>query len=227
MKKKKYYLFEMNMNVLNVVSILLFILPVLLTLLFYKIGVIDNWNYPMGLIFILMVPYLIFHEILHSIGYVLFGAKWDRITFGAHIEKGVLCCLCKQNVSRRCILTSLLYPFVIIGVITYIIGICFDLPILTALSVVNISGCAGDLVMFFGFLPLQNFEYSEYDDPTAFGLYSTEDLSKKKLFGLKYVDTKSKLDIQDLKKISISKSSIICFIVIILVGLLYTFLGIG
>ena len=69
MKKKKYYLFEMNMNALNVVSILLFILPVLLTLLFYKIGVIDNWNYPMGLIFILMVPAALgFAAFLRSVG---------------------------------------------------------------------------------------------------------------------------------------------------------------
>ena len=227
MKKGKYYLFEMDMTILNVVSIALFFVMIVITALFHKVGIIHNWNYSLGIILILMIPYLIIHEVLHSIAYVLHGADFKKVTYGAHIEKGVLCCLCKQNVSRRCILTSLLYPFVIIGVITYIIGICFDLPILTALSVVNISGCAGDLVMFFGFLPLQNFEYSEYDDPTAFGLYSTEDLSKKKLFGLKYVDTKSKLDIQDLKKISISKSSIICFIVIILVGLLYTFLGIG
>lgn len=227
MKKGKYYLFEMDMTVLNVLSLVLFFVMVAITIFFHKIGIIHNWNYSLGIILILMIPYLILHEILHSIAYVLHGADFKNITYGAHIEKGILCCLCKQNVNKRCILTSLLYPFVIIGVITYIIGICFDLPILTALSIVNISGCAGDLVMFFGFKSLQNFEYSEYDDPTAFGLYSTDDLSKKKLFGLKYVDTKTKLDIQDLKKISISKSSIICFIVIILVGLLYTFLGIG
>ena len=74
------------------------------------------------------------------------------------------------------------------------------------------------------FLPLKNFEYSEFDDPTSFGLYSNEDLSKKKLFGLKYVDSTTKLDIRDFKKVTISKSSIIYFVVIILVGLLYTFL---
>ncbi len=221
MKKKKYYLFEMNMNVLNVVSILLFILPILLTLLFYKIGVIDNWNYPMGLIFILMVPYLIFHEILHSIGYVLFGAQWNHITFGAHIEKGVLCCLCKQNITKKNILISLLFPFFWIGIVTYVIGILMDWPILIALSIVNISGCAGDIIMFLDFLGIKGFEYCEYDNPTAFGLYSEEDLSSKKLFGLKYVEAKNQLEIEDLQKVSISKTSIIAFTIILVVGVLY------
>lgn len=224
MKKKKYYLFEMKMTTLNIVSLVLFFVMVGITLCLYKMGILQNWNYPIGIFFILMIPYLILHEILHSIAYVLHGADFKNITFGAYIEKGVLCCLCKQNVSKRCILTSLLYPFVLIGVITYILGILFDNPLLIALSIMNISGCAGDLVMFLGFFPLENIEYCEYDDPTAFGLYSEEDLSKRKLFGLKYVETKSKLEIHHLKKVSISKTSIICFIVILLVGLLYTFI---
>ena len=211
----------MNMNWLNVISIILFILPVALTLFFYKIGVIHNWNYPMGIIFILLIPYLIFHEILHSIGYVLFGAKYDHITFGAHIEKGVLCCLCKQNITKKNILISLLFPFFWIGVVTYILAIIMDWPILIALSIFNISGCAGDIIMFLDFLGIKDFEYCEYDNPTAFGLYSDKDFSQKKLFGLKYVETTNQLDIHDLKKITVSKASIIVFVTILVVGILY------
>ena len=211
----------MNMNWLNVISIILFILPVALTLFFYKIGVIHNWNYPMGIIFILLIPYLIFHEILHSIGYVLFGAKYDHITFGAHIEKGVLCCLCKQTITKKNILISLLFPFFWIGVVTYILAIIMDWPILIALSIFNISGCAGDIIMFLDFLGIKDFEYCEYDNPTAFGLYSDKDFSQKKLFGLKYVETTNQLDIHDLKKITVSKASIIVFVTILVVGILY------
>ena len=224
MKKKKYYLFEMNMTILNIVSIALFFLMVLLTVVFYKVGIIHNWNYSMGIILIAMIPYFMLHEVFHSIAYVLHGADFKNITYGAHLEKGILCCLCKQNINKRNILTSLLYPFIFLGVITYILGIVIDSPLLIALSAINISGCSGDLVMFLGFLPLKNFEYCEYDNPTAFGLYSSDDLSKKKLFGLKYIETKDKLEIHDLKKISISKTSIICFIVILILGLLYTFI---
>ena len=222
--KKKYYLYEMNMNILNIVSIALFAIMIILTLVFYKFGVIENWHYPMGIILILMLPYFALHEVFHSIAYVLHGANFKNITYGAHLEKGVLCCLCKQNVSKRNIMTSLLYPFIFLGIITYIIGIVYDLPILIALSVINISGCSGDLVMFLGFLPLKNFEYCEYDNPTAFGLYSSDDLSKKKLFGLNYVGSQDSLEIKDLRKVTISKTTIIGFIIILIIGLLNTFL---
>ena len=36
--------------------------------------------------------------------------------------------------------------------------------------------------MFFDLLKLKDFEYSEYDNPMAFGLYTNKDLSKTKLF---------------------------------------------
>ena len=199
MKEKKYYLYEMNMTILNVVSIVLFLLMMALTLALYKGGIIHNWNYSVGILLILMIPYFILHEIFHSIAYVLHGASFKNITYGMHLEKGLLCCLCKQNVSKRNILTSLLYPFIFLGVLTYILGICID--------------------------PIKDFEYCEYDNPTAFGLYSSENLSKKKLFGLNYINTQDKLEINDLKKITVSKTSIIGFTIIILLGLLYTFVN--
>ena len=216
--KKKYYLFEMNMIALNVVSILILIAIGFLTIFLMKDFHVNGIT--MGLFIILMVPYLCFHEILHSIGYILTGADPSRITFGAHLEKGVLCCLCKQNVSRKSILTSLIFPFMFIGVITYIIGIIFNLPILILLSIINISGCSGDLIMFFNFLFIKDFEYAEYDNPTAFGLYSSKDLSTTKLIGLKYVETKDSLEQFDLKKINVTKTSFIVLIVLIILGIL-------
>ncbi|MBP5679228.1 MAG: DUF3267 domain-containing protein [Bacilli bacterium] len=224
MPKRRYYLFELDMNPLNVISILLFILMIAITLGFYKLGIIKNWDYPVGLLFILMIPYLILHELLHSLSYVLHGADFKNITYGAHIEKGVLCCLCKQNITKKNILFSLIYPFVWIGVLTYIIGIIMDWPILIALSIVNLSGCAGDLIMFFAFLRLEDFEYCEYDNPTAFGLYSAKDLSNKKMFGIKYVGEERKLPIEDLRKVTVSKTSIISFILILVLGILWMFL---
>ena len=74
MKKKKYYLFELDMTVLNIISILLFFFMIIITVLFYKVGVIQNWNYSLGIVLMLMIPYLILHELLHSLAYVLHGA---------------------------------------------------------------------------------------------------------------------------------------------------------
>ena len=223
MKNKKYYLFKMNMKMLNIISLLLFAFMLILTLVLYYFKVIHNPYYSTGLIFILMIPYLVLHELLHSLAYVLHGADFKNITYGAHLEQGILCCLCKQNISRNNILISLMYPFIFIGVFTYVIGIIFDIPILIALSVINISGCSGDLMMYYALRKIKNFEYSEYDDPIAFGLYTDEDLSKKKLFALDYVGSRKELDRTITKKVTISKVSIILFIVIILIGLFYMF----
>ena len=224
MKEKKYYIYEMNLWVLNIISILLFILMIILTIFLLNVGVIKNVNYPLGIIFLLMIPYLCLHELLHSLAYVLYGADFKNITYGANLEKGVLCCLCKQNITRKNILLSLIYPFIFIGVITYIIGIIIDCPVLIALSVFNISGCSGDLLMFFDFLTIKDFEYSEFDNPTAFGLYTEEDFSNKKLFGLDYKESAKNLRIKDLKKVTISKVSIVYFILILIVGLLWLFI---
>ncbi len=224
MKDKKYYIYEMKMGVLNVVSLLLFFLMIVLTFFLYQKRILTNWDYPVGLLFILMIPYLVLHEVLHSIAYVLLGADYKNITYGAHLEKGVLCCLCKQNITKTNILISLLTPFFFLGVVTYFLGVVLDSPILIALSIVNISGCAGDIIMFLDFLFLKKFQYSEFDNPTAFALQGSEDFSKKKLFGLQYVESCKSLKIKDLQKVSISKTSVICFLIILLIGGLWMFL---
>lgn len=220
--EKKYYMFKMNMTVLNLFSIILIILAFGLFYLLYK----DNYyiviNNVGGYYLLLYIPYLIFHELLHSLAYVIYGADFKNITYGAHLEKGVLCCLCKQNINKKNILHSLLYPFIFIGVITLIIGILINNPLLILLSLTNISGCSGDLIMFYHLVKLKDYEFSEYDDPTSFGIYTDKDLSKMKMFGLEYVGKKSKLKRDDLKKVQISKASIgilIAFYLLILVSI--------
>lgn len=221
MKNKKYYIFEMNSSKLTIISTILLLVMIIFTELIGKESLIFS-NY--FLILILLIPYLIFHEILHSISYVLHGAKFENITYGAHLEKGILCCLCKQNITKKNILISLVYPLIFIGIITYIIGIIIDNSVLVSLSIFNISGCAGDIFMFIGLSKLKNFEYSEYDNPMAFGLYSSEDLSKKKMYALDFKGTTDKLEKQDMKKIRISKASWITFAIFILVAILYFYI---
>ena len=111
MSKKKYYLFEIKTLELNAVCLLLLALMFLITIAF---NVPFNMTDRMfALTFAFMIPYFLLHEVLHSVSYVLNGAKFKYITYGAHLEKGILCCLCKQNVSKRNILCSLLFPFII------------------------------------------------------------------------------------------------------------------
>lgn len=211
--KKKYYLFKMNMKFLNLFSIIILILSCAFFYLLYGNNSLKVIGLVSDAFMLIYIPYLMFHELLHSLAYVLYGADFKYITYGAHIERGVLCCLCKQNITKKNILHSLLYPFVFIGVITLIVGIIINNPLLIILSLANISGCSGDLIMFYHLRKLNNYEYSEYDDPTSFGIYTEEDLSKKKMIGLDYIGKKDKLKRNYLEKIEFSKSSIIILII--------------
>lgn len=213
---KKYYVYSLDTVKLN-----------LLCFVFLFIAVIPLWildinysNNDFVIVMLLFIPWLVLHELLHALSYYLHGVKLKNIYFGAHIEKGILCCLCKQNISKKSILISLLYPFIFIGVITYIIGILINNNILILLSILNLSGCTGDLVMFYNFLKLGDFEYGEFDNPTSFGLYSMNDLSNIKMFGLKYIESKDKLEISNSKRVNISIPSIVFFLFFIVISLI-------
>lgn len=167
---------------------------------------------------ILVFPWLMLHELLHGFSYMIHGAKWRNITYGICLEKSILYCLCKQNISKKNILWSLFFPFFWIGIVTYILGILFGNVTLILLSILNISGCAADLVMFFFLLKLKNIEFSEFDNPFAFAIYTAEDVSNKKTFGLRFVEKRNVLEKNDLKKFQISTKS-----VWILIGIFFLF----
>ncbi len=215
---QQYYVFEIDGKCLNGVSIFLMLGIVILTFLLNPD--FSFYGKEFDLAFLFMIPYLVLHEIIHGISYVLCGAKYKNITFGAHLEKGILCCLCKEKVSKPSILISLICPFIFLGVCTYIAGLYLHNNTLIILSMINISGCAGDLVMFFDFLSLKNMMYSEYDNPLAFGLYTTEDLSHKHFFGLRYLETTKDLSKTITKKVVISNISLIIILILFFLGIL-------
>lgn len=219
--KKKYYLFEMDAKVLNYFSILLFVLALIVSLILDKELLFNSFKITNYFLFLLlMLGYLCFHEILHSLGYVINGAKYKNIVYGVALEKGVLYCLCKQNISKKNILWSLVYPLIFIGIITYVIALIYKLPTLFLLSIINISGSIGDIIMFNFIKKLNNIEFSEYDSELGFAIYSKEDLSSQKPFGLKYIETKNEIKRTNLKKINISKESIISLIILSLLTLI-------
>ena len=220
--KKKYYVYEMNINILNIISIIILVFMTLLSFLINKTLLIKSFVINDYFIFIMgFVCYLIFHEILHSIAYIIHGANFKNITYGMALEKGVFYCLCKQNINKKNILISLMYPLFFIGIVTYIISLIYDLPFLHLLSICNIAGAAGDIIMFIFILKMpKDIEYSEFDSETSFGIYTNKDISKEKHFGLKYLGTKDTLKREDKTKIKISKVSKIVLIIMILFGLL-------
>lgn len=118
---KKYNLFEMKMKSVNILCVIIVVVLLIVTPIIIPSYNTSDINFILLLIF--AIPYFMLHEIIHSIAYVLCGANFKNVTYGAHLEKGVLCCSCKQNITKTNILISLLAPFIVIGIITYIIGI--------------------------------------------------------------------------------------------------------
>ena len=107
--KKKYYIYQMNLTTLNILSLLILVITFLISYLINKNFVIScikylytDSNVLKYLGFYLL--YIIIHEILHSISYIIYGAKFKNIEFGMEIEKGILYCLCKEDITRKNIL---------------------------------------------------------------------------------------------------------------------------
>ena len=92
---------------------------------------------------------------------------------------------------------------------------------LLALSIFNLSGCAGDLVMFafISRLP-KDIEFSELDDSTSFAIYTDKDLSKCKPFGIKFVSVNDEVERKDFEKVKVSKLSKYVLIFIVLFAIL-------
>lgn len=222
---KKYYLFEINIKFLNYFNVILLGIVFMTTYFLFpsdlkNIGIhLDNINFVLlGLPCMLL--YFVLHELFHGLGYIIHGGDYKKITFGMQLEKSVFYCLCKQNISKKNILFSLMYPLVFLGIITYIISIIFDLPMLLLLSIFNIGGAIGDIFYFLFIIRLnKDIEFAESDDGTSFAILSNEDVSKYKHYGLIFKGTEQQIQRNDFKRIKISKLSFV-FMIIVLVSLL-------
>lgn len=230
MKDRKYYIFTLDMKVLNIFSFVILFLVVGLTFIIDKDFLINAFYYTFDVkrllfTYVLVVLYLMLHELLHSISYYIYGAKYKNIVYGIELEKGIFYCLCKQNINKRNILNSLMFPLFYIGIVTYIVSIITNSYYLLILSIFNLSGCVGDIFTFLFISRLdKDVMFSEFDDTTSFGLYSDKDLSKEKSLGIKYVDTRDKLVRKDLTKIRVSKISYIILIILLFLSLITLFL---
>lgn len=219
---KKYYIFELNIAKLNIACIFLFVIVCLFTELIYKGNLFQNL-YELNLLLFLATYIIttILHEILHGLSYKIYGGNFKKIVFGAYLEKGVLYCLCKQNITRKNILNSLMIPLFYLGIIPYIIAIIFNLPFILLLSIVNIVGTVGDIMMFMYISKLnKKIEFSEFDNPIRFAIEADYDISKIKHYGLDFIETSKSLERKNLKKVTISKGSYVALAIIIIFAIL-------
>ena len=215
---KKAYVYKMRLVPANILAIIIFIVLMLVTSLVFDIS---YSSFEIQLTAILMIGWFVLHELLHGIGFYIGGVKRENIKYGVALEKGILYTLGLQEVTKKGILTSLQMPFTVIGLLTYVIGIIFNIPILVLLSIINFTGASMDIMMFIYIAKLKNITYSETGNPDEFVLISNEDLTKRKSIFLKVIETK-KYNKEDYKfkidnRVEISKSSMSACIVYILV----------
>lgn len=233
---KKEYILEYDLVFVNILSIIILLIMIGLTVflckIFPKVGsnitsIINNEKFTTTYVIFLvaMILWMVLHEIIHSIGYQAMGAKRENIVFGAALEKGVFYCKCKEYIDKKCIMVSLLSPLITIGIITYILGFIINSSWLIILSIINISGAAGDIMMFNFFRKQNNdIEFKEMGCSSPFCLRTGDDLIGKKFIGIKSIkEVKDPKETQEgpEKKITISKASWGFIIgIVILMGLI-------
>lgn len=213
-----YYTYKLNLFLLNILDFVLLILLFVITyFLTGNFGVLDikmSW-------LAILIFWLILHEILHGIGFLILGkVKVKNIVFGVELEKGIFYCMCKEKISKLNILVSLLFPLFFIGIFTYIVGLITNNNLLLLLSIFNIAGAIGDIVMTIDILRMpKDIKYLDLDDTTSFTILSKTDLKNKKYLGLILDDSgnyTSSLKAKDYKRLKISKTSIIILTILIL-----------
>ena len=217
---KNAYTYKMRLVQANVLGIVIFILLLFITSLF---GFTISFNTPFFLTS--MIIYFILHELLHGLGFFLGGTKLKNIVFGMAIEKGILYCQAFQEISKKNILISLQMPFMIIGVITYVIGLVLNIDFLVLLSILNLVGASMDIMMFIYISRLpKDITYSESGEPDEFVLISSKDLSKYKSMYFEITNTKkykkSDYTFKDIKRLTISKASLIVVSILIILDLI-------
>lgn len=168
---------------------------------------------------IVMLLIFVIHEILHGIGFRLFGhAKGKNIVYGAKLESGIFYCACKEEISKAGIIGSLLIPIIFLTILPFIIGFTYSNNILILIGIINLLGATFDILATIDIIRLpRDVRYKDLDDAMGFILISNDELSKFKYFGLKLIEVGNynprKIKAIKYNKITITKPSLIIFAV--------------
>ena len=112
---------------------------------------------------------------------------------------------------------SLILPIIVLTIILGTIGMIIKNALLIFFAVTNLLGAAGDIMMTLLVIKLpKEIKYSDYNSDIGAYFISKEDISNKKVFGLKCVETGDhslkKID-DTIKRFSMTKGSIIYIII--------------
>ena len=205
---KKYYKYELNMLLMNILAIVIFVVPIIILEIcgFHTIVNIQPSIFIIGMVF-----YLILHELFHGLGYSLFAKDKKNIKFGIVLEKGVLYAACQEKINKNAILISLLLPTIFLSIITFPIGMILNLNYLVIYSIINFAGAIGDILMTVLIVRgPKDLEYLDYNNDIGAYLISKSDLSEFKSLGFHLTEqgiaSEKKVD-KSIKRFYVSKTS--------------------
>lgn len=123
-----------------------------------------------GLVFILGIILSVFlHEGLHAITFLLFSkCSLSAIKFGFY--KGNPYCHCNSKIKVKHYKVVLLAPFLLLGILLYILGIYTGDSIYILLGIFNIVCAIGDVCVYRLLKSLPNESYIK-DHPSKIGFY--------------------------------------------------------
>lgn len=97
------------------------------------------------------------HEALHYCGFVLWGGVDRRdVDFRFSRESLSPYVVCRANTTVARYKVAALLPFLFVGILPFVYGLSAPDPTVYVVSVVNITACAGDLILYFLLCRLPN-----------------------------------------------------------------------
>lgn len=223
--KEKYFTYQMDAFKMNILAVVLFFG---ISLIMYKFVIGGGYVIRIDKL-VVIVLWMILHELIHYVAFIIpKDVNEKNVTVGIYLEKGIFYCMCKQEISKKNILFSLCAPLFIIGIFTFILGVLLNNNLLTLLSIINISGSIGDIIMTILILKMPNdIRYVDFDDPTSFTLLTKKDVSKINVFGLDLIKhgfyDKKTMHAKDFTKFGASTLSKIIMVIIVLVYIVLLF----
>jgi hypothetical protein len=126
-----------------ILSILLFLVPVLLYRVFHNATLTDFFN--LGVL-LLLIPLIVGHELIHAIGWkVTSGLPWSAFSFG--IDRKTLSPYCHANAPMDIGAYRIggAAPLVVVGIIPYVFALVIGNAALALVMAIMISAAVGDI----------------------------------------------------------------------------------
>lgn len=91
---------------------------------------------------------IVIHELIHGLTWALFAEKgWKSISFGIIWKMLTPYCHCNQPLSLKTYIIGCLMPLIVLGIVPWVIGLCFGIKIVIVWGVVFIACAAGDILV--------------------------------------------------------------------------------